>query len=172
VPRIVVSRVTTPEECDLAMAVWRAANRTGRRPAGDLRAARVQERLRDAELLLLARYGDEPAGMLMAEQFVLDDVERRVEGVPDPGTGHIAMVNVHPARWGSGIGSALLTALKNEPSKPWTRLSVWVRTDNRRAQRLFLASGFADTGNRAHLQDGDVIQQLLWSSPAAGDRTV
>ena len=162
-PRIVVSRVSTPEECDLAMAVWRAANRTGRRPAGELRASRVLDRLRGAELLLLARYGDEPAGMLMAEQFVYD--EGTVEAVPDPDTGHIAMVNVHPSRWGSGIGSALLTALKNEPSKPWTRLSAWIRADNRRAQRLFLASGFADTGNRAHLQDGDVIGQLVWRAP-------
>ncbi len=155
-PRIAVTVADSAQEVELAMAVWRASNRTGRRPAGELRATRVLERLRAAELLLVARYGDDPAGMLMAEQFV--------DGVPDPETGHIAMVMVHPARWGSGIGSALLAELQRQQ---WSRLSVWLRDDNRRAHRLFDAAGFTDTGNRAHLQDGDVIQQFTWSRPPA-----
>jgi len=163
VPRISVSRVSTPQECDQAMAVWRAANRTGRRPAGELRATRVHDRLRHAEVLLLARYGDEPAGMLMAEQFVHDP-----GAAVEPETGHIAMVTVHPSRWGSGIGTALLAAVQDGDAAGtgWTRLSAWVRDDNKRGLRLFTGAGFVDTGNRAHLQDGDVIQQFIWSSHA------
>ena len=138
------------------MAVWRAGNRTWRRPAGPLRAGRVHDRLRNAQVLLLARYGDDPAGMLMAEQFLN---ESSVDGVPDPQTGHVAMVFVHPSRWGSGIGTALLNELK---TREWSRLSAWIRDDNKRAMQLFTTVGFVDTGNRAHLQDGDVIQQLIW----------
>jgi ribosomal protein S18 acetylase RimI-like enzyme len=162
VPRISVSRAATPQECEQAMAVWRAGNRTGRRPAGEARAARVLDRLRNAEVLLLARYGDDAAGMLMAEQFVRDP-----GAIVEPDIGHIAMVTVHPSRWGSGIGSALLAALQDGSGvASWTRLSAWVRADNRRGLRLFAGAGFADTGNRAHLQDGDVIHQLTWSRPA------
>lgn len=90
--------------------------------------------------------------MLLAEQFV--------DGQPDPYCGHVAMVFVDPAVWGSGVGSRLLRDLQE---RDWSQLSVWTRTDNTRAQRLYRTVGFTDTGNRAHLQDGDVIMQLAWS---------
>ena len=158
------------------MELWRAANSARRRPAGAVRASRVRERIDGADLLLLARYGDRPGGMLLAEQFL--------DGVPDPSAAHIAMVFVHPALWGCGIGTALLRALQAgswtqsseldhdgepAPGRDWTQLSAWFRDDNRRAQRLFAGAGFADTGHRAHLQDGDVIQQWRWTAGAGQD---
>lgn len=150
-PRIVVSEVSSAEELDLAMAIWRSANATRRRPAGPQRTERIRDKLESAEVLLLARYGDRPAGMALAETFH--------DEAPDPDTGHVSMVFVDPAVWGSGIGTKLLRELQ---SRDWKRLSVWTRTDNRRAERLYLGAGFVDTGNRSTLQDGEEIEQLLW----------
>lgn len=149
-PRITVA-TASPADLDLVMAVWAAADATRRRPAGPQRAARVREKLAAGEVVLLAHYGERPAGMALAETFVDGDS-------PDPSTGHVSMVFVDPAVWGSGVGTRLLRELQTR----WPRLSVWTRTDNRRAQRLYLAAGFTDSGNRSTLQDGDEIMQLLW----------
>lgn len=153
-PRIVVSEVGSPAELELAMTIWRSANATRRRPGGALRSARVREKLESAELLLLARYGDRPAGMALAETF-----QDETSGVRDPDSGHVSMVFVDPAVWGSGVGTKLLRELQ---SRDWKRLSVWTRVDNRRAERLYLGAGFVDTGNRSTLQDGEEIRQLIW----------
>jgi ribosomal protein S18 acetylase RimI-like enzyme len=150
VPRITVA-IASPEDLDAVMAIWTAANATRRRPAGPQRTARVREKLEAGEVVLLAHYGERPAGMALAETFVDD-------AAPDPSTGHISMVFVDPAVWGSGVGTKMLRDLQTR----WTRLSVWTRTDNRRAQRLYLGAGFVDSGNRSLLQDGDEIMQLLW----------
>jgi GNAT superfamily N-acetyltransferase len=156
VPRITVSLASTAGERDEAMAIWEAANAARWRPAGELRAGRVRARIHAADLVLMASYGQHPAGMLLAEPF-LDGL--RPDAVPDPAAAHVAMVSVEPARWGCGIGTALLRDLQ---AREWSRLSAWFRDDNRRARRLFAGVGFADTGHRAHLQDGDVIQQWCW----------
>jgi GNAT superfamily N-acetyltransferase len=157
VPRILVSAASSETERDVAMDMWHAANGARRRPAGEVRARRVRDRLETAELVLVARYGERPGGMLVAEQFV--------DGQPEPSTAHVAMVFVDPALWGSGIGSALVRDLQ---ARDWTRLSAWFRDDNRRARRLFAGTGFADSGHRAHLQDGELIQQWRWSVATAG----
>lgn len=150
-PRITVTEVTTAEEIDLAMAVWAAADRTRPRPAGPERTARIRRKIADAEVALLAHYGTRPAGMAVAETY--DD------GTPDPTTGHISMVRVDPAVWGSGVGSALVRHLQQSR---WERLSVWIQPENRRTRRLYLGCGFVDTGNTADLQDGQQILQLRW----------
>jgi hypothetical protein len=54
VPRILVDVVTTAQGRELAMRIWRAANHARRRPAGELRASRVRDKIERAELLLLA----------------------------------------------------------------------------------------------------------------------
>ena len=159
-PRIPVVVADSPEQRALAIEVWRSANAARPRPAGELRAERVRHKIETAELLLLAHYGTRPAGMLLAETYVED-------GVPDPDVGHISMVFVDPAVWGSRVGTTLLRDLQG---RQWSRLSVWTRTDNRRAQRLYLATGFVDTGNRSKLQDGDEIMQLLWTRSADAGR--
>lgn len=150
-PRILVDVVTTAHERELAMRVWRAANHARRRPAGEIRASRVRTRIENADLLLLAHYGARPAGMLVAEQFV--------DGTAEPGTGHVAMLYVDPAVWGSGVGTRLLRRLQEER---WERLSAWNRADNRRGRRVLLAAGFHETANRSQLQDGAEIVQYRW----------
>ncbi len=150
-PRITVERARTDEDLECALKIWEAANHSRRRPAGPVRAARVRAKVYASDLVLLAWYGERPAGMLVAEAFV--------DTTPHPDRGHIAMVFVDPAVWGSGVGTRLLRSVQD---LDWSSLSVWTRTDNVRAQRLYAAAGFDDSGNRAHLQDGDVIMQLLW----------
>ena len=152
-PRIAVDLVTTADQRELAMATWRRANRARPRPAGDLRAARVRTKLDRAEVLLLAHYGHRTAGMLLAETFLED-------GVPDPEAGHLAMVFVDPAVWGSGVGAALV---RHAQALEWSQMSTWVRTDNRRAQRLLETTGFIDSTTRSTLQDGDQIEQWTWA---------
>lgn len=151
-PRILVDVVTTTQERELAMRIWRAANHARRRPAGELRASRVREKIDRAQLLLLAHYGTRPAGILLAEQFVDG-------GVPEAGTGHVSMLYVDPAVWGSGVGTKLLRDLE---SRSWERLSAWARADNRRGQRVLLAAGFSESGHRSQLQDGEEILQFRW----------
>jgi ribosomal protein S18 acetylase RimI-like enzyme len=151
VPRILVDVATTSQERELAMRVWRAANHARRRPAGELRASRVRDKIEQAELLLLAHYGTRPAGMLLAEQFT--------DGTPEAGTGHVSMLYVDPAVWGSGVGTKLLRDLED---RSWDQLSAWTRADNRRGQRVLLAAGFTDAGHRSQLQDGEEIMQFRW----------
>ncbi|HEY2316636.1 MAG TPA: GNAT family N-acetyltransferase, partial [Streptosporangiaceae bacterium] len=53
------------------------------------------------------------------------------------------------ARWGQGIGSALLDRLLAEASsRGCTEVFLEVRADNTRAQRLYRWRGFADVGIR------------------------
>ena len=145
--------MASAEGRELAMRIWRAANHARRRPAGEVRAGRVRARIEHAELLLLAHYGTRPAGVLLAESFVDG-------GTPEPGTGHVSMLYVDPAVWGSGVGTRLLCDVQE---RGWERLSAWTHADNRRGQRVLLAAGFADTGNRSQLQDGEEIMQFRWS---------
>ena len=63
-------------------------------------------------------------------------------------------------------GGALVRALQAPPQgQVWTRLSVWTRSDNRRALRLYDSCGFVDTGERASLHEGDQITRLEWRRP-------
>ncbi|GGU12254.1 GNAT family N-acetyltransferase [Nocardioides albus] len=152
-PRIIVAEIDSTEQRAVAVDIWRAANAARRRNATAGRIRRVEGKLAAAELALLAHYGPRPAGMLVAETYLVD-------GVPLPGYGHLSMVFVDPAVWGSHVGTEMIRDLQ---SRDWEGLSVWTRTDNRRAQRLYERTGFTDTGNRSTLRDGEEIMQLAWA---------
>lgn len=158
-PRIIVAEIDSAEQRAVAVDVWRAANAARRRTATEARIRRIREKLDTAELALLAHYGPRPAGMLVAETYLVD-------GVPLPGYGHLSMVFVDPAVWGSHVGTEMIRDLQ---SRGWEGLSVWTRTDNRRAQRLYERTGFTDTSNRSTLRDGDEIMQLAWANPQHRD---
>jgi GNAT superfamily N-acetyltransferase len=159
VPRTVITAITEPAQVAAAVEVWAAAREAvGGRPT-PARRARVEAKVRDSGLAMLATYGDKPAGMVVAEPYAEG-------GVVDPTCGHVAMVFVEPGYWGSGIGGALLRALQSPPDgTAWTRLSVWTRATNRRALRLYGSSGFVDTGDRSSLHEGEEIIRLEWRRP-------
>lgn len=159
-PRTVITPITDAAARQLAVDVWEAARlATGRVPSPERAqrvAAKVDARVEAGDVALLARYGDRVAGMLVAEPY-------RDDGVIEPACGHLSMLFVDPALWGCGVGGALVRSLQRREHGPgWTRLSVWTREENRRARRLYTARGFADTGERAALHDGEIIRRLEW----------
>ncbi|EON23376.1 MULTISPECIES: GNAT family N-acetyltransferase [Nocardioides] len=161
-PRTVITAITDAEQRAAAAGIWAAARRAGGRTPAPGRQERIAEKLASSDVALLATYGDKPAGMIVAEPYLEDDVV-------DPTCGHISMVFVEPGYWGSGIGGALVRALQAPPAgQAWTRLSVWTRDDNRRALRLYDSCGFVDTGDRVTLHEGDQINRLEWRASAAG----
>ena len=61
----------------------------------------------------------------------------------------VVTLAVDPARWGEGIGTALLTALVDEAEKRgYEEVLLEVREDNPRARQLYLRHGFAEIGIR------------------------
>jgi ribosomal-protein-alanine N-acetyltransferase len=61
----------------------------------------------------------------------------------------VVTLAVNPARWGEGIGTALLTALVDEAAgRRCTEVLLEVRKDNPRARRLYLRHGFSEIGIR------------------------
>lgn len=155
-PRTVITPITDAAQRTAAAEIWAAARHAGGRTPSPSRRVRIEEQLVSSDVALLATYGDKPAGMVVAEPYLED-------GAVDPTCGHISMVFVDPGYWGSGIGGALIRALQAPPDgQLWTRLSVWTRSDNKRAMRLYDSCGFVDTGDRASLHEGDQISRLEW----------
>lgn len=155
-PRTLITPIRDGAQLSAAADIWAAARLAGGRTPTPGRRERVETKLRESDVALLAHYGERPAGMVVAEPYL--------EGsVVDPTCGHIAMLFVTPAYWGCGIGTALVRALQAPPEgTAWTRLSVWTRVDNRRGQRLYATCGFVDTGERSTLHDGEEISRLEW----------
>jgi [ribosomal protein S18]-alanine N-acetyltransferase len=61
----------------------------------------------------------------------------------------VVTLGVAPARWGRGIGAALLCALVDEAERRGcTEVLLEVREDNPRARELYLRHGFAEIGIR------------------------
>ena len=159
-PRTLITPIADAASRRLAVDVWEAARVATGRPSSPVRsrrvAAEVQARVESGAVALLAHYGDRAAGMLVAEPF------RDGEAI-DPACGHLSMLFVDPALWGCGVGGTLVRSLQRGDHGPgWTRLSVWTREGNRRARRLYAARGFADTGERTSLHEGDIICRLEW----------
>lgn len=163
-PLTVIGPISDDASRRQAVAVWEAARRATGSPPSPGRtervAAKVAARVDRGDVALLARRGDRPAGMLVAEPYRGDDG-------PDPTCGHLSMVFVDPALWGFGVGGALVRALQRREHGPgWTRLSVWTRESNRRARRLYVSRGFTDTGDRSTLREGEVIRRFEWRADA------
>lgn len=63
------------------------------------------------------------------------------------GTGEIAALYVDPPRWGSGIGSALVTkALAELAEAGCTAVTLWILAENEVALRFYGRFGFAPDG--------------------------
>jgi ribosomal protein S18 acetylase RimI-like enzyme len=142
----------TQEEA--ALRVWHRANAARGLPPTREREARVRDKVREVDALLLAATDDSlVVGMLLLEPG---------RAGPDSPYGHVSMVFVDPERWGRGIGGELLdaaTALARE--RDWLALSLWTRTSNEQAQRLYAKHGFRDTGDAARLANRDHIGRWL-----------
>jgi [ribosomal protein S18]-alanine N-acetyltransferase len=88
------------------------------------------------------------------------------------GQGDVLTIAVATARWGQGIGTALLDRLLAEASnRGCTEVFLEVRADNTRAQRLYRWRGFADVGIRhAYYQPSGtdaIVMRLDLRQPAS-----
>ena len=146
------------DDLDLAVGVWRAANAArGLAPTAE-RTARVQEKVRAVDaLVVVVREGSNVVAMALAEPGRSDDGAGEIT----PGHGHVSMVFVALERWGRGIGGALMTGLHQHATAwGWTTTTLWTRQSNERAQRLYAATGYQRSGRSRLLPAGDQIAHL------------
>jgi ribosomal-protein-alanine N-acetyltransferase len=88
------------------------------------------------------------------------------------GQGDVLTIAVATARWGQGIGSALLERLLAEARRRGcTEVFLEVRADNARAQRLYRWRGFTEIGiRRAYYQPSGtdaIVMRLDLGQPAS-----
>jgi ribosomal-protein-alanine N-acetyltransferase len=121
--------------------------------------------------MLVGELGQQPASRyyLVAED---DDEIVAYAGLLAAGEqGDVLTIAVATARWGQGIGTALLDRLLAEAERRGcTEVFLEVRADNTRAQRLYRWRGFADVGvRRAYYQPSGtdaIVMRLDLRQPA------
>jgi ribosomal protein S18 acetylase RimI-like enzyme len=128
--------------------------------------ARVEEKLAEAAACLVVVCDDGAvAGMALAEPHRSQDGHGPV--VID--RGHVSMVFVAPARWGSGIGRELLDALHRQMREHgYSSASVWTRASNERARRLYVGRGYDLTGHVKRMAGGEEIVRYELALDRAG----
>ncbi|GAA3267447.1 GNAT family N-acetyltransferase [Dactylosporangium vinaceum] len=143
-----------PTDLEDALEIWRAANEARGHAPDETRIERVRAKLRAADArVVVVVDGAETVAMGLAEPGRADDGA----GAPIPGYGHVSMVFVAPARWGRGLGGLVLDGLH---AGGWRRTTLWTRTGNARARRLYEKAGYHPTGRVSTLAAGDGIMQL------------
>lgn len=133
---------------------WSAQHGRGLTPTA-ARIARVEQKLADATVCLVVACDDATViGMALAEPG-------RAENGSGPvvvGRGHVSMVFVAPARWGSGVGGDLLDALHRAMRERGCHVaSLWTRATNDRARRLYERQGYRLTADVKRLAGGDEV---------------
>ena len=153
---MIVFASATPAERAGALTVWRAARTTAGTPPSQARIDRVREKVSDDTAYLLAGCdGDRVIAMALAEPYR----ERHGAGTVRPYAGHISMVFVDPDRWGRGVGGQLLDALHQKMrARGWRTSSLWTRTSNERARRLYEGRDYQLTGDAKHLRGHEIVR--------------
>ena len=104
--------------------------------------------------MLVGELGQQPA----SRYYLVAEADGEIVGyaglLAAGGQADVLTIAVATARWGHGIGSALLDRLLAEARRRGsTEVFLEVRADNTRAQRLYRWRGFADVGiRRAYYQ--------------------
>lgn len=142
-----------------ALHVWRAARTADGNPPSKARIDRVRRKLADtAASLLVGCDGELVVAMALSEPYR----ERDGAGTVRPHAGHVSMVFVDPERWGRGVGSRLLDALHREMrARDWRTSSVWTRSSNVRARRLYEGRGYRLTDDIKHLSGHEIVRYEL-----------
>ena len=149
-----------PGEPEGPVQAWRSAKLAGRPNPGVVLAAWIGEKLAEPEACFVV-------GRSVGSEDVLAmasaEPGRAEHGAGEviPGYGHVSMVFVHPDLWGRGVGRQLLQGLHQRASqRSWDRTTLWTRSSNERARRLYEGQGYRASGHEAKLGDGDPIFQL------------
>ena len=147
--------VAAAEQRSSALEVWRAANLARALPPTERRVERVREKLADpSACLVIGHDAGAVIAMVLAEPFR----EQAGLGPVVPGAGHVSMVFVEPLRQGRGVGGGLLDALHAEMDRrAWRTSSLWTRSSNEPARRLYAGRGYRSSGDIQRLAAGDEI---------------
>lgn len=148
--------VATPTQREDALGVWSAARAAGGNPAPAGRVDRVRQKLAEEDAsLLVGCEGGVVVAMALAEPYR----ERDGAGPARSHAGHVSMVFVDPERWGHGVGAGLLDALHGEmAARGWRTSSVWTRSGNARARRLYEGRGYSATGDVKRLRGEEIVR--------------
>lgn len=88
--------------------------------------------------------------------------EQHGSGRVRPDAGHVSMVFVAPERWGRGVGGQLLDALHLAMrARNWETSSLWTRSSNERARRLYEGRGYRPTAEAKHLRGHEIVRYEL-----------
>jgi [ribosomal protein S18]-alanine N-acetyltransferase len=99
--------------------------------------------------MLVGELGQQPASRYYLVAEAGGDMAGYAGLLAAGGQGDVLTIAVATARWGEGIGSALLERLLAEArGRGCTEVFLEVRADNARAQRLYRWRGFAEVGIR------------------------
>jgi ribosomal-protein-alanine N-acetyltransferase len=122
--------------------------------------------------MLAGELGQQPA----SRYYLVAEVDGKIVGyaglLAAGGQGDVLTIAVATARWGHGIGTALLDRLLAEAARRGcAEVFLEVRADNARAQRLYRWRGFTDIGiRRAYYQPSGtdaIVMRLDLRQPAA-----
>ncbi len=122
--------------------------------------------------MLVGELGQQPA----SRHYLVAEDDEEIVGyaglLAAGGQGDVLTIAVATARWGQGVGTALLDRLLAEArSRGCTEVFLEVRADNARAQRLYRWRGFTDVGiRRAYYQPSGtdaIVMRLDLRQPAS-----
>jgi [ribosomal protein S18]-alanine N-acetyltransferase len=124
--------------------------------------------------MLAGELGQQPASRYYLVAEVDGDIVGYAGLLAAGGQGDVLTIAVATARWGHGIGTALLDRLLAEARRRGcTEVFLEVRADNARAQRLYRWRGFTDIGvRRAYYQPSGtdaIVMRLDLRQPAAAE---
>ncbi|HMJ72867.1 MAG TPA: GNAT family N-acetyltransferase [Solirubrobacterales bacterium] len=142
-----------------ALHVWCAARTADGNPPSKARIDRVRGKLADTDAsLLVGCDGELVVAMGLSEPYR----ECHGAGAVRPHTGHVSMVFVDPECWGRGVGSRLLDALHREMrARDWRTSSLWTRSNNERARRLYEGRGYSLTDDVKYVRDQEIVRYEL-----------
>lgn len=153
---MLTTRIAEPRDIAAVARLWTAAN-LGRHaelglPLGPIAGVEVAEAQRRVQLRL-ADSGNfavlvEDDRELVAMGLVLQALARDGAGPdPVPGLAHVAMIAVHPDRWGQGLGAVAVEQVQlTARERGYRRAQLWTHATNRRAQRLYERLGWTASG--------------------------
>jgi ribosomal-protein-alanine N-acetyltransferase len=122
--------------------------------------------------MLVGELGQQPASRYYLVAELDGEIVAYAGLLAAGGQADVLTIAVATARWGNGIGSALLERLLAEAERRGcVEVFLEVRADNERAQRLYRWRGFNDVGiRRAYYQPSgtDAIVMRLALQPPSG----
>jgi GNAT superfamily N-acetyltransferase len=150
-------RLGEPDDWAAAVEIWRLADEARRqRPLTADQIARTAALATNPDaFFVVAEDGDAMVAMSLAVPA------READGAGPgtiPGLVHIAMVFVHPDRWGQRIGEAVVDRILDEAwARDYSEAQLWTDADNTRAHALYERIGWRRSGHEKENDDGRPI---------------